>query len=272
MALITSPALVVAPDATIEPHHPLILWDNKVTFSNVSADSAIADAPASNMANPLTVSVWRSASTAAQVVEIEGLEGETECIGIARHNLGSGGCGVAVWGITAEPGAVFEELLETVLLGNDTPAMLRFARGFYTALELRLTPDGTAPSIAVLFAGELLAVRPGIQPGYVPLPKALSLDVQSGRSQSGEYLGTIVTGASLGSPASFRDMEADWFDAEMQPFVDAANRGATFFWAWAPIYRPDDVAYAFLAQTAQPPVVRSGAFYDLDLSMGGVAT
>jgi hypothetical protein len=179
---------------------------------------------------------------------------------------------VAVWGITAEPGAVFEELLEAVLLADDAPAMLRVVKGFYVDLELRLVPDGTAPSIAVLFAGPLLAVRPGIQPGYVPLPLAVSLDVQNGRSQSGEYLGAIITGAALGSPASFRDLEANWFDAQMRPFIDAANYGATFFWHWAPTYRPDDVAYAFLAQTAQPPVVRSGAFYDLDLSMGGVAT
>lgn len=272
MALITAPALIISPDTTIEPHHPLIGCDNKVTFGNLAADSEAANYPVTNLANPLTVSGWRSGSTAAQVVEINSLEGQTDYVGIARHNLGSTGCSVAVWGITAEPGAVFEELLDPVLLADDAPAMLRFAKDYYVGLELRLVPDGTAPQMAVLFAGALLAVRPGIQPGYVPLPLAVSLDVQNGRSQSGEYLGAIVTGAALGSPASFRDMEAGWFDSEMRPFIDAANYGATFFWAWAPTYRPNDVAYAFLAQTAQPPVVRSGAFYDLDLSMGGVAT
>lgn len=269
--LFISPALVVTPADPEQAHYPLIGIETKVTLANVSADSEVSGYPVTNLANPLTVSEWRSASTAEQLITIEDLEGQTDYVGIARHNLGSAGVAVTVEGITGEIDAEWEVLLDSVTLGDDSPHVFRFAKDYYVGIQLRLVPADVAPKIAVMFAGALQTIWKGIAPGYTPLHLGEQIDILNGRSASGEHLGAIVTGATLASTASFQDIDPEWFAANMPALLSRLNRGASFFWLWSPTTHPDHVAYANLARTAVPVISRATEHYDLDLSMSGLA-
>jgi hypothetical protein len=272
VAIVSSPALVITPADAALADFPLIGWDNKVVLNNVVAEHENAAYPATNLANPATNLKWLSDSTAEQLVTVSNLEGESDYVGLARHNLGSGEVEVAVEAITAEPGAVWTEVLAGAFLGADSPAILRFAKGHYTGIRLRLTPDTEEPSIAVLYVGELLTMSRGIQAGYTPLTDAREVNVVNGRSEAGEHLGAIVNGAVRGSAATFRAIEAAWYRANLREFVAAANEGLPFFFAWMPDTYPEEVAFAWLNSTARPVInYLGGRQHDITLDMGALA-
>lgn len=270
MSIVVSPALVIIPASSVPAHYPKVGWHNLVTFSNVTADSEADGYPITNVANPNTSQRWVSGSTAEQLVTIGDLEGQPDYIGLARHNLGSGQCEVAVEGITGEPGAVWEELLSATLT-SDRPAILQFAADYYTDLRLRLTPGAVEPSIAVIYVGSLLQFAKGLQTDFVPINRAREVETVLGRSESGEFLGAIITGASLASTAQFHLLDPDWYEENAEAFVVAANSLQPFFFAWNPSGKPDDVAFCWLTQSAKPPIVMFNGLLDLTLNMGGLA-
>lgn len=270
MAIYTSAGLVITPAYTYEPHHPLVGWRNYVTFAGLTADSSQASYPVTNLANPSTHRGWRSDSLLEQLVTVANIDAAVDYVAIARHNFGTGGIEVSVEAITADPGAVWTEVFAGVLLADDTPAIFRFASGNYVSVRLRLVPTATKPQCAVLYVGSLTALKPGVAPGYVPLPRAKNHTAYNGQSEAGEYLGTIISGASLASTAQIADMDPDFYADEVADFIARANERQPFFFAWSPEDYPTEVAYAWLSASVQPTIARSTGNINLNLPMAGL--
>lgn len=91
--ILNSSALVLSDD---EENLPVIGADNIVTTSNVSADTADADFPVTNLANPATDLRWQGASTVDQSITVTTGTDEIDYLAIAKHNLGSAFVGVTV--------------------------------------------------------------------------------------------------------------------------------------------------------------------------------
>lgn len=271
MPLLLSPALVIGAATTIDAYAPLFGWRNQVSVSNVAADSATFAGPVTNLANPSTSLLWVSGSTAEQLVTVTDLAGEIDYVGIARHNFGSAGIQVSVEAITAESAPSYVEIFSAQLPADDSPLVLRFAKDFYSAVRLRLVPDGTAPRAAVLFIGKLLAIVPGIRPGFTPISEARDIQLVNGLSEAGEHLGSIVVGASLSTTAQFDDIDPDFYDSDVRPFVRGASAGDPFFFVWDPATHPDDAAFCWFEQPAKPVISRSTGHIQLSLSLGGLA-
>lgn len=255
MSIILAPSLVITPSTAIPNTYPVIGWHNMVTFDQVTADSAEDGYPASNLANPQTTSKWVSASTAEQVVTVGGLEGQTDYVAFARHNFGSSGAAISVEGITAEPDADWEEIFPGAIPGDDAPLMLLFEPGYFTEVRVRIVPDGAAPSAAVLHAGRVLRMMRGVQPGFVPLRDAAVPETVDGLSESGEFLGSIITSQERTTVADFKVLSRDWYNQNVRQFVTAANRKQPFFFAWNPQDEPDDVGYCWLNRKRHISVV-----------------
>lgn len=271
MPIFVSPALVITPADDFPATFPRIGWDNQVQFGNVAADHADAAAPATNLANPNTNLRWASTSTAEQVLTVTGLTGETDYVGIARHNFGSGAMAVSVEAVTAESDPSFVEVFEAVLPANDGPLLLQFEPGFFTSLQVRIVPDAVAPFAAVLYVGKLLTVMRGLQPGFTPLRDAEVIETMTGRSESGEHLGSIITGAELATTAQINVLDPTWYHANMAGFVAAANRGRPFFFAWNPGEYPDDVSYCWLDANVRPVMSVLTREMDITLPIKGLA-
>lgn len=271
MPLIVSPGLVIAPVGGSDAHYPLLGWHNQVTFSRVSAESEAAGYPATNLANPSTANRWVSASTAEQLVTVDTLDGTIDYVGIARHNFGSADIAVSVEVITAEPGAVWTEVASAAP-ASDEPLVFRLEAGLYIGMRLRLAPGGgVPPSAAVLFVGELIAVRPGLRTGFSPAREARDVDLVQGMSISGEYLGAIVEGSALSDSLEFELMDPDFYDEFVRDFVRGASDGAPFFFVWDPATHPDDATFNWLTRGARPVVSQTTGEIKLTLSIGGLA-
>lgn len=271
MTVVLSPGLVVSPVAGESDINPYVGWHSQVAFGNVTADSEAAGKPVTNLANPSTVNWWLSASTAEQLVTVSDLDGETDYVAIEGHNFGSAGVTVSVEAITAEPGAVWEVVHTGVSPADDGVLLLRFAKDFYVGVRLRLVPDGAAPRMAVLFVGELIVIPTGISPGYTPITEGQNTDMVGGRSEGGDFLGNIVTGASLNTTTPLKLLPRTWYETVFRPFIRAFNAGETAFFAWSPVLRPDQVAYCWVDGTARPVISQADGRYDIDIPMRGVA-
>lgn len=270
MAFFLAPALVLTPPVGFEPHDPVILWDNQVREAYITADSETADDPITNAANPGTDNVW-TAATATDPITINVVlagDGLIQAVGIGYHNLGSTGCSVAIWGKTAEEGAVFVELNAASLLGNDEPAFLRISDVNLAELELRLVPNGTAPFIGAYYAGEVLTLDNGIEVGHTPISDGDDVTLMNGYSQGSRYLGSIVTAAKRSSNPTIRLIDPDYYQARVRPFIRAFNRGVPFFYSWD----GRDAGYCWASASTKPVISQRTGEYDVTLPMDGIAT
>lgn len=270
MSIVLSPALVIGASSTFPLSHPMVGWRNQVVFGNVTADSSAAGYPVTNLGNNSTANRWLSAITAEQVVSVSDLEGQTDYVGIARHNLV--GASVSVEAITAEPGAVWEVVHPGLVPADNGPIVLLFEAGFYTDVRLRIAPADEAPSIAVLFVGESLVLQRGIQPGFTPIVDGKENDLVTGWSESGEHLGSILDGAMSTNSADFKAIDSAWYRENMRAFVAAGNAGEPFFFAWNPQHHPAEVGYCVFSGMARPVINYGGGHYlDISIPMNAVA-
>jgi len=271
MSLVISRDLVLIEQEDLT-NRPLIGWRNIVTASNIAADSAEALYPAVNLANPATHLRWQATSNAEQYLTITtGTADSIDYIGIARHNLASGEIPVSIEG---NDGSGFEEIVQDVVLPNDGPALFRFISQPYESLRIRLWAGVDPATMSVVYAGKLLALERKIYQGHTPLPFAPVSKATNGKSESGQFLGRIVTGESLATKLPLSLITPEWFRANLAPFLAPYTGGKNrpFFFAWRPDDYPAEVGYAWLTNDPQPTPQSPHSYTSLTFEMGGIAS
>ena len=268
MSLILSPSLVLTAAAELDGSLPIIGWDNQVTVAGIEADFEEDDFPATNAANPSTNLFWRSSSTDEQYLTFSlNEERSSDYIGIARHNLGSGGVVVSVE-VQNFAGGEWVELVEGFVVPDDAPILIRFLEIAASSIRLKLIPLATAPEIAVVYIGNLLVVPMDIPAGHTPLIDGRVTRTTSGNSEAGDYLGSIILSQKLASSVSFQYLDEDWFRESMRPFV-RQGRGTPFFFSGFPESRPREAGYAWLTSDPTPDYI-GNEWVSITLDMGGI--
>lgn len=270
-AVVFSPAFVAAYGAEDNPNLPRILWDNEVTTSNIVADEEADGYPATNLANAATNQWWWGTSLATQYLTVT-LAGanERDCVGIARHNLGTTGATVSVEGITADIGAVWTDLGVEMLPGDDGPIMFLFEAAAYAGIRVKIVPGDEPPRAAVLSVGKSLQVMVGPQPGLTPFPFGVSKSRVNGEAANGDFLGTIVTRKQISGSVSFKVIESAWYRANMDPFI--RSDAEAFFFAWRPADYPQEVGFAKFSSDPSPVwSYYTEDYLDITLQMTGLA-
>jgi hypothetical protein len=276
MIVISSALVLATTPSEPDPDNAIVGWQNVVVASNISADSAETGFPASNMANPATFLKWKGAAFNSppdsppvdeHVTIVTNSIEPIDYIAIAGHNLCSSATPVSIEGLIS---GAWQELVAPVVLPDDGPAIFRFVPQSLSQVRIRLQ-DGSAPaSIAVVYCGLLLIMQRGLYDGHTPLTYARRVEVTNGRSERGQFLGRIVTGESLASPAAFTLLSPDWFRTYMDPFLIAAKE-IPFFFAWRPQSYPREVGYAWLTNDPMPVNAPPSKLIAIELQMGGLA-
>lgn len=274
MSVIRANAFVLSQASAFNADYPVAGYENLATVATLTATQADTDFPASNLCNPATNLLWKSGSTADQYVTVLFVEGnEVDYVGLARHNLGSGAVAVTVQGLPPggdpdEP-TDWDDLVAQQLLDGDGPALFRFDPVNLIGIRLKLEPDTVEPQAAVFYVGKLLVFERGVQPGHTPIPYARQRNVTSPRSQSGEYLGRVVSGGVRTSSVSFSKFTPEWFRSSLDPFLDASVT-QPFFWAWSPLRYPKEVGYVWLTNDPRANPADLNEYYDITLQMEGL--
>lgn len=264
--LYIAPSIVLDVDGASSLQWPVFLWQNLITA--VTADLEDASYPASNLLNPQTSSLWKAGSTADQDLVFDVTSAAPiDAVGIARHNFGSGECGVEIYGKTAEPGADWV-LLADLSPGDDVPIIAIFAADYYVQIKISLAPDAVAPQAAVIYAGTTLRMPVGFPPGHMPLFDARDTEMLVGTAENGDFLGDVIISQRLTSSADFQVLDGDWYRENMRPFV--ASR-APFFFAWAPLLYPTEAGYVKFNGSPKPTISQATGQVDISLPFLGLA-
>jgi hypothetical protein len=250
VSLVVSRDIVLTTPIVVDGNLPLIGWHNVITTAGISAGTANASYPASNLANPQTFSRWQAADTTEQYVTLSALSPtDLDFLGIAAHNLASAGISVSVDGRLGE-GDWFE-LVQEVQLPNDGPAMFRWETQSLSAVRLHLRSGNVPARIAVAYLGKLLVMERKIWQGQTPPPLGRMSRATNSKSESGQFLGRVVLSEWVETKVPLSLLDPDWFRENMVPFLTAA-RNAPFFFAWRPQDYPQEVGYLWFINDPVP--------------------
>lgn len=266
--IVISRDITLAPVVSVDISAPIIGWRNAITRAGVEATSEDPYNPATNLANPSTALWWRSTSTAEQFITFDPGFDAVDYVGLARHNFGSGRIGVTIQGLRGEDEA-WTSIIPEFMPADDKPILARFDAQIYFRLRIRLRPTSAVPGLAVLFAGRLIVMPTGEQPGFTPITFGKQTDVVNARAQSGDYLGTIIRQERFSSASNFRYLRHEWVRQNLSDFI-AGVRASPFFYAWAPVDYPDQIGFAWATSDIRPSL-DAPDFVDIQITYDAVA-
>jgi len=270
MSIHISTAYAATLAASEQTNAPIICYQNLLTSANLSTDEANTAFPAVNLANVSTASIWKATTLAEQYITSAISTVETvNFVAIARHNFGTAGIAVSIEG---DPdGLGFDELVASAIPANDAPLIFRFTPIALTSIRIKLAAGTVIPQAAVVYVGTDLPLQRNIYVGHTPITYGRSNRIVNGRSESGNFLGRIVIGSSVGTSVSLQNLTAAWYRASFEPFLLAAKE-APFFFGWRPSTYSAEAGFAWLTNEPQPVNQRSNGMMMIDMNLGGIAT
>lgn len=271
--IVTSTALLLSTTTTPAADDPAIGIDNDVLTSNIAATSAQTNYPVTNLANPATYPGWKSnALTNPQYLTftVPSVGKSYDYIGIAKHNFGTAQvtCGVEI-----NKGAGWVEVVADFLpaTADDKPLMFRWSPDSgYTGIRFRMKPGATKPEAGVMFVGKLLYLQRRIYVGHTPITYGRNSVVETGVSESGNFLGRIVTRQSNTTQVNLSNLTAAWYRSYLDTFI-TQSKESPFFFAWRPSTYPYEVGYAWITNNPRPVNQSPNGMMGIDFEMEGLA-
>lgn len=266
--IVVSSGLVLS-DSALTTDHPIVGWRNRLSLTNIAATAANSSYPVTNLVNPATHLRWQGTGTGTQyLTHTTGSAEPYDFCGIAKHNFGSGGWSVS---IEADTGSGYSQIVAPVAPGDDAPLLFRWTAASAQGLRVKLASGTEIPQAAVLFFGKLLVLPRKIWQDHTPIPFGRRQNVINGMSESGNFLGAIVTGAwnegriktSLVEPEDYRDEVDEWVEA-------ALRSRQTFFFGWRPASYPNDIGYCWSTNDAQPKNSTGHGLTEFDMQIAGI--
>lgn len=278
MSVVITTSYVIAESqsggGTINADNPVIGWRNLVDADGLSSTTAAEGFPVSNLGNVATHLRWRGEVGSPEQDEYIDLGVTTvddiDYVGIAAHNFGSAQIPVSIEALdpTTSPES-WDEIVAPVMLPNDGPAIFRFEPRAVSGLRIRLQPGTEAPEAATVYAGALLILQRRIYVGHTPMPMGRVTQIVNGRSESGAFLGRIVTGQITQSEIALQNLTPAWLRSEVEPFLRQAQE-RPFFFAWRPGSYPREVGYCWLTNDPKPENQRPNGMMRVSLKVTGI--
>jgi hypothetical protein len=274
MIIDASPLVITETSLTTD--HPIIGWRNVVTVENVTATNEDADYPATNLANPATHLYWQAGAnsppTSPQYLTVSTTgSGSIDYVGLAKHNLGTAESTVSVEGDT---GGGFATIAGPFGLGanspaDDSPIVFRFAAAAYTQVRVKIVTPSVVPFVAVLYVGKLLVLPRKIWQGHTPITFGRRQKVINGKSESGNFLGRIITGEWRESKQTISLIDPDDYREDIDDFFEA-GKDTPWFFGWRPVTYPHEVGYVWFTNDPMPRNSDQHGLTEFELQMTGI--
>lgn len=269
MSIVISSSLVLSEaEAATDARNPRIGYHNLITSTNVTADEEAEDEPASNIGNPSTYLRWRGETTADQSVYVTLTQAEeVNYFAIAKHNLGSTGATITFQSST--DGTTWTDVTDPRVLSSDNVVIHEFDAVFARYFRLFIEPGTEAPSLAVMYIGQIFVLQRRVYVGHTPFTYGRSTTVSNGRSEAGQFLGRHLRREFRESSVDLQNITPTWYRQNFEPFVEHATT-KPWFWSWRPSQYPDEVGYAWTTRDIVPTNQRANGMMQVAISMEGV--
>lgn len=271
--IVFSDSLVLAAqsDETIDLNAPIFGYRSEVTIDTITATDEADGYPATNLANVATHSIWKAVdgSGTKYLTVTPSVAAALDYVAVAGHNFGSAQIAVTVEAKESS-GDSWAAIVSEFMPTNDNALILRFEETTYYAVRLKLAEGDAAPRASVVYAGLLLVSQRRVYVNHSPITMNRKRQVVSGRSESGNFLGRIVTGSYLETSVALNYLTPSWYRANMDPFIDAAAT-TPFFFAWRPQDYPNETAFCWLTGDPSPDNHMANGMMQVTLDMQGVA-
>ena len=230
-----------------------VMHRNVLAEGALSASSAAADGAAANALGPQTYDFWTPTAVPATLAVTLASAVECDCAAIIAHNLGSKGATVEV---QRHNGSTWISV-QSVTPEDDSDIFMLFEG--VEASQWRIRVTGAVASIGVAMIGPRLLIPKGALPDYVPIYRALNVELMTSVTLGGQYVGSRRRRTSAGASIQLYQQELDWVEVEFDPFIEHFNAGLPFVWASCPDDLPRDAAYCWRAGPTIQPSLSFGA-------------
>lgn len=257
--------MITLPVGADLPNNPRIGWRNIVPVCTLTATGSAAGFPVTNLANTATYLPWRGEDAAGETITITpAATTATNYIAIARHNLSG-----TQYTFQSSPDGTTWTTLAQATPADDTPIIHAFTEIDRPYYRLVLAAGPVAPSIAVLYVGQLLTIERRIHVGHKPAQLARVREVSSGVSESGQFLGRVLRSATFETSVELQNLTSAHFYDDIDPFLEAMAV-TPFFWARRPDARPDEVIFGWAQGDPQVMNQRNNGMMQVSWKMQGI--
>lgn len=231
--------------------HPRICWNNIGRRATISASTAAEGFAAINAASPFTHSFWRPEATDSTFTMTLSQAEPVSYLAMSGHDLGEVG---AQFDVELFVSGLWVSVSATISPQTDADLVVLFDQRIATAV--RVTFSTATPTIAVIFAGDVIEV-PLQQYANVgtPVDLASETDFMTNRSLRGAYVGRSVKRQRKVNEFPVSHVSEVWVRSVLAPFIEDAVFNP-FFLAERPDGYADAVSYRWLDRDILP--VRSG--------------
>jgi hypothetical protein len=232
------------------------LSNARIGYNNLLTASTTAEAAA--MLIPNTWERYRPTSGAKTVKFQMSAITEIDFVGIAAHNAGTqdGGVSILVSYAATIGGSLVN--VENMQFNNANGALMILFDAVTAAeiiIEFNATTSGL--ELGVIYAGLALEMQRGIYGGHTPIVLNAKTQYQSTMSDSGNFLGRVITREGIESTYNWKHLTPEWYRENFQPFVEKAKTTPAFI-KW----RPDtyeDTAFGFTTADISPTNMSGGS-------------
>ena len=250
-------------------NNPVIGYQNLVEVGGITSDSAETDYPVTNLGNDSTAEYWESASDALQYVTfVLGTAQAVDYIGVGAHNL-VGATYEFQYKVTA--GGTWTAV-DTPLTPNDNSAIMWLFDSITADYwRIKITPvTGTNPKIGVVYIGQRLQLQRRIYVGHTPIVYGRNTSIQTGMSESGNFLGRVLKREQLESSFEQENVSPSFYRDSVDAFVIHAKTKPWFF-SWRPSQYPVEVGFCWSTGDIVPSNQRTNGMMSFSVKYGAHA-
>jgi hypothetical protein len=250
-------------------------WLRDLAASSVAASTTDDDAAADAVLRENTNEYWKPTALPATLTFDLGQARAIDYVGIAGHSIGSNGCAIKVE--TSDGSAsgspleqVWEQFSDEVSPGADSALLFLDEEVSHRYLRLTITGGSVMPRLAVVYAGQQMAMPRAIYGGVTPPNLSRQTTLMNNISRGGQFLGQSYRRHGLAfSCGPWRHLDPDWVRDTFDEFVKAARK-FPFFYAWRPSDWEREVAYAWATGDIRPKNMGIREFMEVSFSAEGL--
>lgn len=232
-----------------------------LTTTNLSGTAGATGFPLSAVVNPATYERYTPSAMPAEIVCDAGAAVSIDYVGIAAHTLGTNASTVylesSADNVTWTTRLTMAPTDDTTIIGMIAPVSARYWR-----LSIY---GGSAPTIGIVYLGQVLTMQRNIYGGHTPLTLARITAVRPVLSETGQWLGATQERKGFKTGFTWKNLTAAWYRDNFDPFVATNPRVKPFFIAWRPYSFPAEVGYCWATGDIAPS--NSGIRNFMEVSM-----